>query len=947
MDSEKLRNATKMLRKVVVLGQDQMKNGNLRKAKMAFQIVMSRAELTNDRQYQVIALTNLAAICISRGEPESAINHLKSVLDLKLANTEMNLGDVHHNMAIAHEMRSRLHDAGKEYEQALTAYKLAEASSTVISNVATKTGMLYMKLGKEKKAIECFNTSVDILRKRELHVQLAIVLGMKARCLMRIDNGKANAIRVADECLSLCNSLGQDPFVVQLYAELGIVFALCCESQRSAECYRLALEACEENDYDCWSADKKAGLLQNLGAILNSLGKYKESAEYSQQALNIYGSMGMRGSQSHCFLNMAFTYSQWQTDNNMDRCEEFYLHALQAAKDAGDLRNQWQALEGLGGVALYRSKIEKAAQLYQKAIGICAHVDSSDQEQDRLVLKLTYVLRMKAAPLQNTFLQPVVQNVAGRTQVDPGTAHKSVQQHSPASVQTRPELPASLSRLDSSANIPLVELSYYRPPNLEASRENDAPEPDSGSASEPKRKRKRNRSRQLGRRQDRVIQLINGKHQLVHRGLGTYNFRKDLTSKFHAPQDDIVNKGYRRQRADPELRSSLKHLKIQGLAVDDPCEPMVGSGAPITSNHFDELDDSKVVRVRPISARVKLRPPSFISFSSDSDDLTPTTRRQERLDSASTSTDIADSQSDRESATEDKRPPVMGKRVDFPLSPAQKMLDKGKKLQSGKVVMRKSSLNYKQQFRRGRETPQLTSSLLHAEEDNMNAKEDNKTEGDDKEKEEKDSDETDEAELTEEMAGEEESDETERDEEVAEESDEDKRDIKAVRDQMSKLNSQNSLSFSSDDSDDGKQMWTTKGPHESSSSDLWSQNSKDETNPTYQTPHPGGNFFKSKGHSSADPVYQTIVKAESSMPEYKAPPKLPTRNQVGVEADVIETSEEQIEVSQMTRGQRDSYLLLKKRQQIIEKKVSWQGHRRDSKKAGSNKANQSQACSIM
>ena len=47
------------------------------------------------------------------------------------------------------------------------------------------------------------------------------------------------------------------------------------------------------------------------------------------------GARGVRSSQCHCFLNMAYSYAQMKTDSAMQRCDESYLHALQAAKDTG------------------------------------------------------------------------------------------------------------------------------------------------------------------------------------------------------------------------------------------------------------------------------------------------------------------------------------------------------------------------------------------------------------------------------------------------------------------------------------------------------------------------------------------------------------------------------------------------------------------------------------
>ena len=61
---------------------------------------------------------------------------------------------------------------------------------------------------------------------------------------------------------------------------------------------------------------------------------------------------------------------------------------------SGCLKDQWQSLEGLGGVALSRGHINKAAEWYQKAVGVCASVGANSQEQNRLVTKLSAALKL-------------------------------------------------------------------------------------------------------------------------------------------------------------------------------------------------------------------------------------------------------------------------------------------------------------------------------------------------------------------------------------------------------------------------------------------------------------------------------------------------------------------------------------------------------------------------
>lgn len=45
------------------------------------------------------------------------------------------------------------------------------------------------------------------------------------------------------------------------------------------------------------------------------------------------GTTGIRGSQCHCFMNIAYGYAKL---NNVSGAEECYLHALLAAEDTGN-----------------------------------------------------------------------------------------------------------------------------------------------------------------------------------------------------------------------------------------------------------------------------------------------------------------------------------------------------------------------------------------------------------------------------------------------------------------------------------------------------------------------------------------------------------------------------------------------------------------------------------
>ena len=90
---------------------------------------------------------------------------------------------------------------------------------------------------------------------------------------------------------------------VNLYNELGLLLTQCKEYKKAAECYKSALDFSDQNVDDLLPPVKRAALLQNLGAVLNSTENYQEAASYSQQAADIYGVFQKLDGFFTCFVN--------------------------------------------------------------------------------------------------------------------------------------------------------------------------------------------------------------------------------------------------------------------------------------------------------------------------------------------------------------------------------------------------------------------------------------------------------------------------------------------------------------------------------------------------------------------------------------------------------------------------------------------------------------------
>ena len=98
----------------------------------------------------------------------------------------------------------------------------------------------------------------------------------------------------------------------------------------------------------------------------------------------------MRYAQGHAFSNLGFAFGQL---GDLDKSGEYFIHALQAAKDCQDSRGQWQANEGLSAVYFQKEEYSKAVDCLKDALAILTFNGTKDEAiHERIVAKLSDAL---------------------------------------------------------------------------------------------------------------------------------------------------------------------------------------------------------------------------------------------------------------------------------------------------------------------------------------------------------------------------------------------------------------------------------------------------------------------------------------------------------------------------------------------------------------------------
>ncbi len=81
-----------------------------------------------------------------------------------------------------------------------------------------------------------------------------------------------------------------DRFVVagRLYNELGLTYTQCHEFAKAAMCFELALPSSRGPEAE---RKQEAVILQNLGAVYNSLGDYQRAVQFHRKAAALHGKL--------------------------------------------------------------------------------------------------------------------------------------------------------------------------------------------------------------------------------------------------------------------------------------------------------------------------------------------------------------------------------------------------------------------------------------------------------------------------------------------------------------------------------------------------------------------------------------------------------------------------------------------------------------------------------
>ncbi|XP_044215369.1 tetratricopeptide repeat protein 24 isoform X2 [Thunnus albacares] len=365
-------------------GHRALQEGRTEDALSCFKDALKAAE--EDSRVLAVCSFNLGAAYVEAGRPQKGLDFLRRAQPGPKA---QRLPDLQFNLALAHNALGQSREAAACFLQAAQLYR-SQGDGGSEGDACMEMSRCYSRDQDWSLAVQGFLRAAESYRVAAMLDSAASALKEAGRHMIQSDQfSQGDIIGVLTECLTLTDSVTDPRTLGELYLSVGVSYCRLRCFKEAVACFQQALGPASQRP------PLLANVLHNLGAALNSVGRFTAAASYHRLAAGLYGSLGCRGDQARCFSNLAFACSQLGEE---EEAAESFIHALQGFRDtvcvsADDHSAQVQVCESLADCYLKQRKQQKAIQLYKQALTALSHCkESSGSVRDRLVERLTAAL---------------------------------------------------------------------------------------------------------------------------------------------------------------------------------------------------------------------------------------------------------------------------------------------------------------------------------------------------------------------------------------------------------------------------------------------------------------------------------------------------------------------------------------------------------------------------
>jgi tetratricopeptide (TPR) repeat protein len=254
-----------------------------------------------------------------------------------------------------------------DWEQALKIWETLEgereqASVDLEKTLVAHLSFLYKDKGKWDKAVECFQSSLEILEKAGDKRGMADTFNNLGFLYKDKDQWEE-----ADGCfrcsLGILEKASDERGMADTFNDLGFLYKDKGQWEEASKCFQRSLEILKK------TSDKRgmAATLNSLGFLYKDRKKWKKANKCFQRSLKILKRMSDRREMAATLNNLGFLYTdkgEWK------KADRYFQRSLKILKKTGDERGVVDIFNNLGFLYRDKGEWEKADGYFQRSLEI-------------------------------------------------------------------------------------------------------------------------------------------------------------------------------------------------------------------------------------------------------------------------------------------------------------------------------------------------------------------------------------------------------------------------------------------------------------------------------------------------------------------------------------------------------------------------------------------------
>ncbi|KAK3551155.1 hypothetical protein QTP70_013898 [Hemibagrus guttatus] len=266
--------------RLTACGHNALQQGDRLKALEYFKKAFKAAVNLNKTKAQRACAFNLGAAYVEAGKPQKGLDFLSQA---ETSERGERVADLQFNLAAAHEALDDHLQAVRHYQQAAHLYR-SQGDGSSEGDTCIRLAHCHLRRKEWTDVTENYLRAAESYKVAGKLASAAVALKDAGNHMLKCDCFSADdVISVLTECLELSAKITEPETLGKLYNSVGLSFSQLKLFSEAAECYELALPLVHS------TPRRLAVVMQNLGAVHNSLAQYRKALEYHREAAALHG----------------------------------------------------------------------------------------------------------------------------------------------------------------------------------------------------------------------------------------------------------------------------------------------------------------------------------------------------------------------------------------------------------------------------------------------------------------------------------------------------------------------------------------------------------------------------------------------------------------------------------------------------------------------------------